>query len=207
VGLFSVYVKSWKFAKVRYLADTENTLRIIGANIMADAEQAGKSPTDIDDLESALHNSGAPVEEDELEDEQDFGDVPQEYTESYGTGVQELPGYNIGGRTMRDRASQFNSASPELTGGDIDANYEQAEADGDESVGGTVSTPDMDIVDDLGKAVGLEMDDQAFLRTNEILEQRDDRRWELEPTSSEDYSDRQLEIDEILESQSNEESE
>ncbi len=174
---------------------------------MADAERAGKSPTDLDDLESALHNSGsgAPVEE-EMEGEQDFGDVPQEYTESYGTGVQELPGYNIGGRTMRDRAHESN-ASPVLTGGDIDANYEQAEAVGDEAVGGTVSTPGKSIVDDLGKAVGLEMDDQAFLRTTEILEQRDDHRWELEPTSSEDYSDRQMELDEIMSSQTDEDTE
>lgn len=164
---------------------------------MADAEQAHSSPTDIDDLESALHSSGTPVEPDEedLEDEQDFGEVPQEYTESYGTGVHDMPGYNVGGRTMRDRSQDFNEASPELTGGDIDANYEQANAVGDESVGGTVSTPDMDIVDDLGKAVGLEMDDQNFLHTTEILEQRDDRRWELEPTSSEDYSDRRNNTD------------
>jgi hypothetical protein len=48
----------------------------------------------------------------------------------------------------------------------------------------------MDIVDDLGKAVGLEMNDQNFLHTSEILEQRDDQRWELEPKSSEDYEER-----------------
>lgn len=173
------------------------------------AEQDRRSPTDNDDLESALHNFGAPVE-DELEGEdteQDFGDVPQEYTESYGTGVKEMPGYAEGGRTMRDRQHEYNEASAELTGGDIDANYEQANAVGDESVGGTVSTPDMDIVDDLGKAVGLEMDDHAFLRTNEILEQRDDRRWELEPKSSEDYGDRQSndDFDDVLSSQSDDE--
>ena len=48
----------------------------------------------------------------------------------------------------------------------------------------------MDVVEELGAAVGLEMDDRAFLRTTEILEQRDARRWELEPSSSEDYVDR-----------------
>lgn len=130
--------------------------------------------------------------EEELEEEfdEDGSDLPQEITESYGTGVKDLPGYTEGGRTMRDRQHRYNEASPELTGGDIDANYEQANAVGDESVGGTVATPDMDVVDELGAAVGLEMDDRAFLRTTEILEQRDDRRWELEPTSSEDYQER-----------------
>ena len=64
------------------------------------------------------------------------------------------------------------------------------DAVGDELVGGTAPTPDQDLVDQLGADVGLEMDDRAFLRSNEILEGRDDRRWELEPKSSEDYGDR-----------------
>lgn len=158
------------------------------------AEQEFVSPTDEDDLKSALHNFGAPVE-DELDsendlDEQNFGDVPQEYTESYGTGVHDLPGYVEGGRTMRARDRQFNQANAILTGGDIDANYEQANAVGDEAVGGTVSTPDQDVVDELGAAVGLEMPDREYLHTDEILTRRDDRRWELDPQSSEDYSDR-----------------
>ncbi|MBW4420166.1 MAG: hypothetical protein KME13_13185 [Myxacorys californica WJT36-NPBG1] len=157
-----------------------------------------RNPTDETDLDSSLHNLGGDVEDevdaDEAEIDATFDEngeeLPQEITESYGTGVHELPGYNAGGRTMRNRAEEMNEATPELTGGDIDANYEQANAVGDESVGGTVSTPDMDIVDDLGKAVGLEMADANFLHTNDILEQRDDRRWELEPTSSEDYAER-----------------
>jgi hypothetical protein len=124
------------------------------------------------------------IDPEELEEE-DLGDLPQAITESYGTGVHDQPGFATGGRT-----SNFNEASPTLTGGDIDANYEQANAVGDEAVGGTANTPDMDVVDELGAAVGLEMDDRAFLRTNEILEERDARRWELEPTSSEDYDDR-----------------
>jgi Family of unknown function (DUF6335) len=126
----------------------------------------------------------------EVQSAENSEELPQSITESYGTGVKEMPGYNIGGRTQAARDSELNEATPELTGGDIDANYEQANADGDESVGGTVVTPDMDLVDDLGKAVGLEIDDENFLHTEDILEQRDDRRWELEPRSSEDYEDR-----------------
>lgn len=165
-------------------------------------DSAYQNQTGQDDLEASLQTLGGEIEDDDLDDleeEQDFGDVPQEYTESYGTGVQELPGYNIGGRTMIDRSRELHEASPELTGGDIDANYEQANAVGDESVGGTVMTPDMDIVDELGRAVGLEMSDANYLHTNEILEQRDDRRWELEPRSAEDYDDRRLVEDEDLE--------
>lgn len=160
---------------------------------MSDAEFAEASPTDHDDLKSVVHNLGGNLErleEPEGEEEIADDDVPQEITESYGTGVHDAPGFGIGGRTMRDRMQDLNEATPELTGGDIDANYEQANADGDESVGGTVNTPDMDIVDDLGKAVGLEMNDFNYLHTTEILEQRDDRRWELEPKSSDDYEER-----------------
>lgn len=156
------------------------------------------NPTDQTDLEATLRHLGDSVPDaEDLEDgpEGDLGDVPQEYTESYGTGVQDLPGYTMGGRTMRDRRRALHEADPILTGGDIDANYEQANAVGDEAVGGTVATPDQDIVDELGAAVGLEMDDRSFLRTNDILEDRDNRRWELDPMSSEDYSSRREDED------------
>lgn len=117
--------------------------------------------------------------------------LPQALTESYGTGVHES-GFKDG----RDRA--FNQASVALTGGDVDANYEQANAVGDEAVGGTAPTPDMDVVDELGKAVGLELKDKQPLRTNDLLEQRDQSRWELEPDSSEDYWGRQAELESEL---------
>lgn len=120
----------------------------------------------------------------------DIEDLPEEITESYGTGVKELPGYNIGGRTMQDRMREYTDESPELSGGDIDAAWEQADVAGEETVGGTAATPDQDIVDELGAAVGLEMADQEYVHTNEVLETRDARRWELDPTSSEDYQER-----------------
>lgn len=168
-------------------ADLESALHSIGGDVDAD----------LDDLDDEQDSIGEDADLDDLDDEQNFGDVPQEYTESYGTGVAEMPGYTIGGRTMLDRASELNEATPDITGGDIDANYEQANAVGDESVGGTAMTPDMSVVDDLGRAVGLDMDDYNYLHTTEILEGRDDRRWELEPKSSEDYADRRLDEDDV----------
>lgn len=105
-------------------------------------------------------------------------DLPQEITESYGTGVHESSIASIGDAT--------------LTGGDVDANLLDADAVGDEAVGGTAPTPDQDIVDELGAAVGLEMSDSESLGTTEILEARDDRRWEDDPMSSEDYEEHKL---------------
>jgi len=118
-----------------------------------------------------------------------ISDLPQAITESLGTGVALEPGLEIGGRTMQDRMEQYTSASPELTGGDIDARWDQAEAVGDEAVGGTVPTPDQSIVEELGAAVGLDYDDGVSLQTNDILEGRDSQRWELDPMSSEDYQE------------------
>ena len=118
-----------------------------------------------------------------------ISDLPQAITESLGTGVALEPGLEIGGRTMQDRMEQHTSASPELTGGDIDARWDQAEAVGDEAVGGTVPTPDQSIVEELGAAVGLDYDDGVSLQTNDILEGRDSQRWELDPMSSEDYQE------------------
>ncbi len=117
-------------------------------------------------------------------------DLPQEITESYGTGVKDLPGYNIGGRSMQDERDEYTETSPKLTGGDVDAYWQDADAVGDEAVGGSTSTPDQNVTEDLEAAVGLEMADSEFLHTNDILEDRDGDRWELDPKSSEDYQDR-----------------
>ena len=147
-------------------------------------------------------------------------ELPEEITESFGTGVHDNPEVNIGqdegempeglaGYTVTspgltatdedavwhqvdsfDEADTEAAASPVLTGGDIDAAWETAADVGDEAVGGTVATPDQDVTEEIEAAVGLEMDDRSFLRTQDILEDRDDRRWELDPTSSEDYQER-----------------
>jgi hypothetical protein len=143
--------------------------------------------------------SDIPIDEDidlvsdipvENTDEEIISDLPQAITESFGTGVAVEPGLEIGGRTMHDRMEQYTSTSPELTGGDVDARWDQAEAVGDEAVGGTVATPDQNIVQELGAAVGLDYDDGVSLQTIDILDERDSGRWELDPMSSEDYEER-----------------
>ncbi|MBD2437634.1 DUF6335 family protein [Nostoc sp. FACHB-110] len=114
-------------------------------------------------------------------------DLPQEITESYGTGVKDLPGYNIGERSLDTTTPEFPD-SPALRSGDVDTYWQDTV--GDEAVGGTVAIPEQDVTEEMEASVGLEMDDRSFLRTNDILEERDDSRWELDPMSSEDYQDR-----------------
>jgi len=80
----------------------------------------------------------------------------------------------------RDVAAHTET-SPRLTGGDIDADWQAAYSSGEESVGGSVATPDQDRVDDIGDALGVPRAPDDEVRTSaETLEERDRYRWEEE---------------------------
>ena len=96
---------------------------------------------------------------------------------------------STGHQQLIDKLRGHHSTSPELSGGDIDAAWEDADV-GEESVGGENPTPDQDIVEELGKAVGLTYEDNEPLHTSEKIEARDQSRWELDPASSEGYDER-----------------
>jgi hypothetical protein len=91
---------------------------------------------------------------------------------------------------LHESLEQHNESGPVNAGGDIDADWQSAALVGDEAPGGDNPTPDQDIVDEIGRAVGLEYADTEELRGEEKLQQRDRRRWELDPASSEDYKER-----------------
>ena len=84
---------------------------------------------------------------------------------------------------------EHHGTSPVLSGGDLDAAWEDADV-GEESVGGGNPTPDQDVVDELGKAVGLSYEDGELLHTTEKIQARDQHRWELDPASSEGFAQR-----------------
>ena len=77
-----------------------------------------------------------------------------------------------------------------LTGGDVDADWEDAYSVGDEAPGGDNPTPDQDRVDDIGKALGVEYEDNEELKAVGQDRRPRQHRWELDPASSEDYPDR-----------------
>jgi stage V sporulation protein SpoVS len=83
------------------------------------------------------------------------------------------------------KMSEHHSESPILSGGDVDAAWDQADV-GEETVGGSTPTPDQDVVDELGLAAGLTYEDEEPLHTRDILEYRDHHRWELNPASAEE---------------------
>jgi len=80
--------------------------------------------------------------------------------------------------------------SPEIAGGDVDVDLEDAYFTGEEVPGGDNPTPDQDIVDDIGRALGVEYQDDEELKASDKVTKRDKHRWELDPASSEDYKDR-----------------
>ncbi len=95
-----------------------------------------------------------------------------------------------GRRDMLARYEQHTETSPALTGGDVDADWESAYSVGDEAPGGDNPTPDQDLVDDIGQAVGLVYEDNEELEGEAKVSGRDRHRWELDPASSDDFEDR-----------------
>lgn len=96
---------------------------------------------------------------------------------------------SAGERQMSKKLREHHATSPALSGGDIDAAWEDADV-GEESVGGENPTPDQNVVDELGEAMGVNYEDGEPLHTTEKLADRDKHRWELDPASSEGFDGR-----------------
>ncbi len=74
-----------------------------------------------------------------------------------------------------------SETGPVLSGGDVDADWQRAASSGEEAVGGSVATPDQDVVDEIGQALGVEQAPDAPVTTSEeILQARDRHYWHLE---------------------------
>jgi hypothetical protein len=91
---------------------------------------------------------------------------------------------------MAESAEEHRTMTPAITGGDVDADVENAYFSGEEAPGGDNPTPDQDIVDDIGRSLGVEYQDNEELRASDKVAERDRHRWELDPASAEDYKER-----------------
>jgi hypothetical protein len=88
--------------------------------------------------------------------------------------------------SLADRIVHTDTA-PSLSGGDIDADWQGGQSTGEETVGGSVPTPDQDVVDEIGRALGVEQDADAEVRTSgEILGTRRRLYWHLERNAAEE---------------------
>jgi hypothetical protein len=95
-----------------------------------------------------------------------------------------------GHEMYNQRARQHSKGDPDLTAGDIDADWNEAYSSGEEAPGGDTPTPDQDVVDEIGRALGVEYEDAEELKGADKIVERDRHRWEYDPASSEDYRDR-----------------
>jgi hypothetical protein len=119
------------------------------------------------------------VYEEKIEDYKPSPEVLEEFVDA----AKQTSGCQLIMREMQEH----HETSPKLSGGDIDAAWDRADV-GEETVGGSSPTPDQDVVDQIGEGVGLTYQDNEPLDTEKKVAKRDDRRWELDPASSEGYA-------------------
>lgn len=90
------------------------------------------------------------------------------------------------GKRLRDDGL----ADPTVTAGDLDASWENAQFSGDESAVSSMPSPENNVVDEIGAAMGVTYQDSEELKVGDKERSRDRKRWELDPASSDDYQDR-----------------
>lgn len=89
---------------------------------------------------------------------------------------------------MLQEQSEYTDRSPKLSGGDVDAAWQDSDV-GEETVGGSSPTPDQSVVEELGAALGVTYEDNEPLRIGDKVADRDRDRWELDPASAEDFKE------------------
>lgn len=115
-------------------------------------------------------------------------EVSDEFEDSSKQGINVRKNYPR--HIEEDTTSKFLPDAKIVAGQDPDSDLIEASMSGDSSVIGGNPTPDQADVDIIGRAVGLEYNDNEELNTLDKVESRDVWRWELEPESSEDFNER-----------------
>jgi hypothetical protein len=85
---------------------------------------------------------------------------------------------------LRERLDENHAASPADSGGDIDAQWEEVNTTGSESVFGHNPTPDQSNVEANAHAMGINFEDNEPLDFVKKMEKRDEDRFELEEAST-----------------------
>lgn len=101
-----------------------------------------------------------------------------------------IPDVEATTRQLAHRLEHNTGTDPSLSGGDVDARWDDAESGGDETVGGSTAVPGQNDVDDIGKALGVTYAADEELDPGSKEVERDTHRWELDPASAEDYAER-----------------
>ncbi len=101
-----------------------------------------------------------------------------------------IPDISAGSRKLRHELRDNPGNDPVVTGGDPDARWEAAQFSGDETPISDMPSPEIVEVEQIGRSMGIEYNDDEPLKVGEKERERDIHRWELDPASSEDYKDR-----------------
>lgn len=144
---------------------------------------------DADEQETAELDEETTLELLRQAEQEEYADEVAEYTADIDVqeSLVERQALDSGEHELVERLKEHHATSPKLSGGDLDAAWDQANV-GDETAGGTAATPDQDRVDEFGEAYGIEYEDDEPLHTGEKLAERDEERWELDPASADEAS-------------------
>lgn len=84
---------------------------------------------------------------------------------------------------LADRLRNNTAASPADAGGDLDADWEDVNNSGSETVAGDNPTPDQSLVEENASAIGVTFEDNEELEFIDKIEKRDRDRYELDENS------------------------
>ena len=84
---------------------------------------------------------------------------------------------------LAQRLRNNTAASPRDAGGDLDANWEDVNDSGSETVAGDNPTPDQSLVEENASAIGVSYEDNEELEFIDKIEKRDRDRFELDENS------------------------
>src|SRR5262249_45140277 len=84
---------------------------------------------------------------------------------------------------LAQRLRNHTAASPRDAGGDLDANWEDVNDSGSETVAGDNPTPDQSLVEENASAIGVSYEDNEELEFIDKIEKRDRDRYELDENS------------------------
>ena len=84
---------------------------------------------------------------------------------------------------LAQRLRNNTAASPRDAGGDLDANWEDVNESGSETVAGDNPTPDRSLVEENASAMGVSYEDNEELEFIDKIERRDRDRYELDENS------------------------
>jgi hypothetical protein len=111
------------------------------------------------------------------ENEEPVDEEVREFMEEEISHAPKAPG------ELSERLAKNHSASPADSGGDIDADWEDVDDSGSETVFGHNPTPDQSDVEDNAHAMGIDFQDNEPLDFVEKMRKRDRDRYELDSNS------------------------